>query len=78
MWSSRDAYYTCSDGQVYVPGEHGRKPVRSLILRIADTLKGRSLSRRVIEESSNLYLDLAGTIPKHGSPPATIVGGCNL
>lgn len=66
-----DAYYTCSDGQVYAPGSTGgnRSDLSFSDPRI--TLKGRSFSRRVIEDSSDLYLNLAGTIPKHGRATGT-------
>lgn len=64
-----DAYYTCSNGQVYAPGSTGgnRSDLSFSDPRI--TLKGRSFSRKVIEDSSNLYLSLTGTIPSMARRP---------
>ena len=66
-----DAYYTCSDGNVWAPGSTGGNRSKLTFTDVRIKLKGRSFSRTVIEDSSSLHLTLAGRIPKHGSAIGT-------
>ena len=66
-----DAYYTCSDGKDYAPGSTGGNRSKLTFTDVKIKLKRRSFSRRVIEDSSQLYMQLSGKIPKHGAASGT-------
>lgn len=62
-----DAYYTCSDGKAYAPGSTGGNRSKLTFTGEPITLKRRSFSRTLIEDSSDLKMKLSGKIPKHGA-----------
>jgi hypothetical protein len=50
----KDAYYKCSDGKEYAPGSTGGNQSDLSFIEPRITLKGRSFSKRLLEDSEDL------------------------
>ena len=68
----RNATYRCSDGGEWAPGSTGGNQTDLSFFEPNVTLRGRSFSKTLLDESSALRVELRGTIPKHGQASGTV------